>query len=69
MSHAFTLPHGATVGELITTGAQCLEQAGVGFGHGTANAGIDFVEDQRRRRPLLREHHLQGEQEAGKFAA
>ena len=38
MSHAYTLPHGNTVGELITTGAQCLSQAGVGFGHGTANA-------------------------------
>ena len=43
MSHAFTLPHGATVGELITTGAQCLTQAGVGFGHGTANAEEEAI--------------------------
>jgi len=38
MSHAFTLPQGSTVGALIDSGAQCLTQAGVGFGHGTANA-------------------------------
>ena len=38
MSHAYTLPHGTTVGELIATGTACLTQAGVGFGHGTANA-------------------------------
>lgn len=38
MSHAYTLPHGTTVGQLIDTGAACLSQAGVGFGHGTSNA-------------------------------
>ena len=38
MSHAYTLPHGATVGALIASGTACLEQAGVGFGHGTADA-------------------------------
>lgn len=38
MSHAYTLPHGTTVGQLIETGAACLSQAGVGFGHGTSNA-------------------------------
>lgn len=43
MSHAYTLPHGATVGALITTGAQCLTQAGVGFGHGTANAEEEAI--------------------------
>ena len=43
MSHAYTLPHGNTVGELITTGAQCLEQAGVGFGHGTSNAEEEAI--------------------------
>ena len=43
MSHAYTLPHGATVGALIDTGAQCLTQAGVGFGHGTANAEEEAI--------------------------
>ena len=43
MSHAYTLPHGATVGALITTGALCLTQAGVGFGHGTANAEEEAI--------------------------
>lgn len=38
MSHAYTLPQGNTVGALIATGAECLTQAGVGFGHGTATA-------------------------------
>lgn len=38
MSHAYTLPHGNTVGTLIATGTECLTQAGVGFGHGTANS-------------------------------
>nr|WP_174863580.1 50S ribosomal protein L3 N(5)-glutamine methyltransferase [Comamonas jiangduensis] len=37
------MPHGATVGVLITTGAQCLTQAGVGFGHGTANAEEEAI--------------------------
>ena len=43
MSHAYTLPHGATVGALITTGTACLTQAGVGFGHGTANAEEEAI--------------------------
>ncbi|MBQ0132948.1 MAG: 50S ribosomal protein L3 N(5)-glutamine methyltransferase [Comamonas sp.] len=43
MSHAYTLPHGTTVGELITTGTACLTQAGVGFGHGTANAEEEAI--------------------------
>ncbi|MBF6630913.1 MAG: 50S ribosomal protein L3 N(5)-glutamine methyltransferase [Comamonas sp.] len=43
MSHAYTLPHGATVGELITTGTECLTQAGVGFGHGTSNAEEEAI--------------------------
>lgn len=43
MSHAYTLPHGATVGALIITGAQCLTQAGVGFGHGTTNAEEEAI--------------------------
>ena len=43
MSHAYTLPHGNTVGELITTGAQCLHDAGVGFGHGTADADEEAI--------------------------
>jgi len=34
----YTLPQGSTVGALIASGAQCLAQAGVGFGHGTLNA-------------------------------
>ena len=38
MTTPYTLPHGTTVGELIATGATCLTQAHVGFGHGTANA-------------------------------
>ncbi|WP_291587145.1 50S ribosomal protein L3 N(5)-glutamine methyltransferase [Comamonas sp. UBA7528] len=38
MTTPYTLPHGTTVGELIAGGATCLTQAGVGFGHGTANA-------------------------------
>jgi ribosomal protein L3 glutamine methyltransferase len=38
MTTPYTLPHGTTVGELIASGATCLTQAGVGFGHGTANA-------------------------------
>ena len=37
------LPHGATVGALIASGAQCLEQAGVGFGHGTADAQEEAI--------------------------
>ncbi len=43
MSHAYTLPHGNTVGALIATGAECLSQAGVGFGHGTANADEEAI--------------------------
>ncbi len=31
-------PTAPTVGALIASGTQCLTQAGVGFGHGTANA-------------------------------
>ena len=42
-STPYTLPHGATVGALIATGAQCLTQAGVGFGHGTANAEEEAI--------------------------
>ncbi|BBL24527.1 MULTISPECIES: 50S ribosomal protein L3 N(5)-glutamine methyltransferase [Comamonas] len=38
MTTSYTLPHGTTVGELIASGTSCLTQAGVGFGHGTANA-------------------------------
>ena len=36
-SESPTLPHGTTVGQLIATGTQCLQDAGVGFGHGTSN--------------------------------
>ena len=43
MSHAYTLPHGTSVGELIVTGTTCLEQAGVGFGHGTASAEEEAI--------------------------
>lgn len=32
------LPHGATVGALVESGAACLAAAGVAFGHGTTNA-------------------------------
>ena len=32
------LPVGATVGALVASGAQCLADAGVSFGHGTTNA-------------------------------
>ena len=39
----YTLPHGNTVGALITTGTQCLEQAQVGFGHGTATAEEEAI--------------------------
>ena len=42
-STPYTLPQGATVGALIATGAQCLTQAGVGFGHGTANAEEEAI--------------------------
>ncbi|MEG2048445.1 MAG: 50S ribosomal protein L3 N(5)-glutamine methyltransferase [Comamonas sp.] len=38
MTTPSTLPHGATVGELIASGTQCLQAAGVGFGHGTTDA-------------------------------
>lgn len=38
MTTPYTLPHGTTVGELMASGAQCLQDAGVGFGHGTSNA-------------------------------
>lgn len=38
MSAAYTLPQGTTVAALIASGADCLTQAGVGFGHGTTNA-------------------------------
>lgn len=43
MSHAYTLPHGATVGALIASGTQCLTDAGVGFGHGTATAQEEAI--------------------------
>ncbi len=32
------LPHGATVGQLVRSATQCLQDAGVGFGHGTQDA-------------------------------
>ncbi|MFC4621096.1 50S ribosomal protein L3 N(5)-glutamine methyltransferase [Comamonas nitrativorans] len=38
MTHHYTLPHGTTVGQLIRTATQCLQDAGVGFGHGTLDA-------------------------------
>ncbi|MDR2327766.1 MAG: 50S ribosomal protein L3 N(5)-glutamine methyltransferase [Acidovorax sp.] len=38
MSTPYTLPQGTTVQALIASGAQCLQDAGVGFGHGTTNA-------------------------------
>ena len=34
-----------------------------------ADAGIDFVEDQRRRRAAIGERHLQRQQKARQFAA
>ena len=43
MSTPYTLPHGTTVGELISTGTQCLQAAGVGFGHGTSNAAEEAI--------------------------
>ncbi len=38
MTTSALLPHGTTVGQLIHTATQCLEQAHVGFGHGTQDA-------------------------------
>ncbi len=38
MTHHYTLPHGTTVGQLIHTATHCLQDAGVGFGHGTLDA-------------------------------
>ena len=34
-----------------------------------ADAGVDFVEDEGRRRALVRQHHLEGQHEAGQLAA
>ena len=38
-----SLPHGTTVGQLIRTGTQCLQNAGVGFGHGTQDAAQEAI--------------------------
>ena len=35
---SLALPQGMTVGQLIASGARCLQDAGVGFGHGTCCA-------------------------------
>lgn len=40
---SYTLPHGTTVAALIASGAQCLQDAGVGFGHGTTNAEEEAI--------------------------
>ena len=40
-----------------------------GVGHRAADAGIDFVEHQRRRRAAIGQHHLERQQKARKFAA
>ena len=39
------------------------------IGHRTADAGVDFVEDQRRRRALVGQHDLERQQEARQLAA
>ena len=40
-----------------------------GVGHGAADAGVDLVEHQSRRRAAVGEHHLERQQEARQFAA
>ena len=39
----YTLPYGNTIGQLIETGTRCLQDAGVGFGHGTSNAEEEAI--------------------------
>ena len=40
-----------------------------GVGHRAADAGVDLVEHQRRRRAAIGQHHLERQQEARQFAA
>ncbi len=64
----------ATCGAWVTVSTctfsrQPLEPPPNRVGDGTTDAGVDFVEDQHRRRTAVREHHLQGEEEPAELAA
>jgi hypothetical protein len=56
-------------GHHLHAAAEAREPHADGVGDRAADAGVDLVEDQRRRRAAIGEHHLERQQEAREFAA